>query len=213
MGGKHFESDAAFVSSARAEVHRLAEAGLTPKSRLLDWGCGAGRLAIGTLEEWDGVAAYLGVDVQGHLVDWARRHVVHPGYDFTHVNVLNARYNPDGERRRSIPGADQGFDAFYAYSVFSHMGSHDVRAYLREVRRLLDPLGFAFVTAFTEPAVAPETENPAGYGPLEWSGPLHCVRFSEDEWSDMVVTAGLAIRTYEHGHETDGQSLYVLSRA
>ncbi|MGN6612891.1 MAG: hypothetical protein ACTHLJ_14050, partial [Angustibacter sp.] len=85
MGGRHFETDEAFVSSARQEVRRLAAVGLTRESRLLDWGCGAGRLALGTLEEWGGVARYDGVDVQEHLIRWAQQHLRHPGYTFTHV--------------------------------------------------------------------------------------------------------------------------------
>ncbi|KQX69919.1 bifunctional 2-polyprenyl-6-hydroxyphenol methylase/3-demethylubiquinol 3-O-methyltransferase UbiG [Angustibacter sp. Root456] len=213
MGGRHFETDEAFIGSARQEVRRLAAAGLTRESRLLDWGCGAGRLALGTLEEWGGVVRYHGVDVQEHLIRWAQKHIQHPGYSFTHVNVQNARYNPSGSARHSIPAESGAYDAFYAYSVFSHMGSQDAGPYLAEVARLLAPGGFAFVTAFVEPDVEPEAENPAGYGPLQWTGPLHCVRFSQDRWAELVEQAGLRVRSTEHGQETDGQSLYVLERS
>jgi SAM-dependent methyltransferase len=213
MGGAHFASDDDFVASARAEVRRLAEEGLSRESRLLDWGCGAGRMALGTIEEWGGLRSYHGVDVQQHLIRWARRHIQHPGYTFTHVDVRNARYNPTGASERTIPGESAAYDAFYAYSVFSHMGSEDVGPYLGEVARLLAPGGFAFVTAFTESDVEPEAENPAGYGPLTWSGPLHCVRFSQDRWDELVATAGLRTRSSIHGQETDGQSRYVLEQA
>ena len=51
MGGKHFKNDAAFIKTAVRDVKRLEKyAGLTKDSRLLDWGCGAGRLAVGVRE-------------------------------------------------------------------------------------------------------------------------------------------------------------------
>ena len=48
MGGAHFREDSDFVAAAIRDVALLQRhAGLTRESRLLDWGCGAGRLAVG----------------------------------------------------------------------------------------------------------------------------------------------------------------------
>jgi len=88
----------------------------------------------------------------------------------------------------------------------------DTAAYLGEVSRLLKPGGRAFVTAFVEEGVPDVEENPAGYGPLEWSGPLHCVRFDKAFFEGMVRAAGLEVDSLEHGQETDGQSLYILRK-
>jgi cyclopropane fatty-acyl-phospholipid synthase-like methyltransferase len=214
MGGKHFRSDEAFVDSATAEVRRLQElVDLKPDSRLLDWGCGAGRLAIGIAEQMGRIGLYHGVDIQKHLIDWAQRHLgSREGFQFTHVDLANPRYNPSGSHHRTIPGADGDYDAFYAYSVFSHLLSEDTAAYLGEVARLLRPGGKAFVTAFVEDGVEDEAENPEGYGPLKWSGPLHCVRFNRDFFEGMVKEAGLSVESLAHGQETDGQSLYILRK-
>lgn len=214
MGGAHFRRDDTFVSSAVAEVGRLEEAiGLNPSSRLLDWGCGAGRLAVGVVERMGRIDHYHGVDIQKHLVDWAQRHLGdRPGFTFTHVDLANPRYNPGGSRERTIPGATGDYDGFYAYSVFSHLMGDDSAAYLVEVSRLLAPGGRAFVTAFVEEDVPDEEENPAGYGPLQWSGPLHCVRFERGFFEDLVRVAGLEVEGLERGGETDGQSLYVLRK-
>lgn len=214
MGGAHFRQDETFVSSAVAEVGRLEERiGLNPSSRLLDWGCGAGRLAVGVVERMGRIDRYHGVDIQKHLVDWAQRHLGdRPGFTFTHVDLANPRYNPGGSHERTIPGASGDYDGFYAYSVFSHLMGDDTAAYLVEVSRLLAPGGRAFVTAFVEEDVPDEEENPAGYGPLQWSGPLHCVRFERGFFEDMVRVAGLEVEALEHGGETDGQSLYILRK-
>lgn len=210
MGGRNFRTNHDFVTSAVAEVDRLRERGLTGRSRLLDWGCGAGRLAIGLKESPVSVASYHGVDVQKPVIAWARRHLADDTYEFTHVNAANARYNPDGSRLRRIPGDDDSYDVFYANSVFSHLDSEDVDAYLKEVDRLLSPGGFAFFTAFVEDDVEPEMENPPGYGPLKWSGPLHCVRYERGFFEDMIGAAGLTVREFSHGTRSDGQSLYVV---
>lgn len=210
MGGEHFRDDAAFVSSAVAEVRRLEAHGLRPESRLIDWGCGAGRLAIGCIESGNPVAGYHGVDVQRPLIRWAQRHLTRPGMSFTHVDVANARYNPHGQFATGIPGDTAHYNAFYAYSVFSHLTGRDAAAYLREVRRLLRADGFAFLTAFVESDVVVERENPPGYGPMDWRGALHCVRFSRDFFERMIADAGLRVEVFEHGRETDGQSLFVL---
>lgn len=214
MGGAHFRHDEAFVTSAVDEVGRLEERiGLGPSSRLLDWGCGAGRLAVGIVERVGRIDHYHGVDVQKHLIDWAQRHLGdRPGFTFTHVDLANPRYNPGGSLERMIPGATGYYDVFYAYSVFSHLMGEDTAAYLCEVSRVLAPGGRAFLTAFVEEGVPDQEENPVGYGPLEWSGPLHCVRFERGFFEGMVRAAGLEVDSLDHGQETDRQSLYLLSK-
>ncbi|QNK80973.1 bifunctional 2-polyprenyl-6-hydroxyphenol methylase/3-demethylubiquinol 3-O-methyltransferase UbiG [Nakamurella sp. PAMC28650] len=213
MGGKHFQTDAGFVSEARKDVARLLENGYSPSEPLLDWGCGAGRLAVGALETLSNFVGYDGVDVQADLIRWAQRHIARPGVTFKWVDVSNARYNPRGTAQRVIPGGDGHYGTFYAYSVFSRMVTADVQGYLSEILRLLRPTGFAFVTAFVESDVAKETENPQGYGPLVWRGPLHCVRSDLGYFTEMVERAGLRITGHQHGTETDGQSAMILRPA
>jgi cyclopropane fatty-acyl-phospholipid synthase-like methyltransferase len=210
MGGRHFVDNSAFVASAVKDVERLADFGLKKDSSLLDWGCGAGRLAIGLLEKWGGIAYYHGMDVQKPLGRWAEHHLARPGMDFSWVDVANARYNPDGSSERRISVKSSDYDAFYAYSVLSHMDGAEVAGYLVEIKRLLRPNGFALVTAFVEDDVSNEMENPTGYGPLAWVGPMHCVRFSREFFDSLIARASLTVAHFEHGQETDGQSLYVL---
>ena len=213
MGGKHFKNDAAFIKTAVRDVRRLEKyAGLTTQSSLLDWGCGAGRLAIGVREHLGRVADYHGVDVQAELVDWAEANLAGPGFRFTCVDVSNERYNHDGTPERTLAADPGSVDVFYAYSVFSHMNDEDTPAYLGLIGEALAPAGKAFVTCFVEEDVAAWEENPGGYGPLEWKGRLHCTRFSRRHFEDHVNAAGLAVDRFEYGGETDGQSLYVLRR-
>ena len=216
MGGKHFKNDDAFIRTAVRDVKRLERlAGLTAESRLLDWGCGAGRLAVGVREHFSNrrIADYHGVDVQPDLISWARENLTAPGFRFTCVDVANERYNPAGLPDRTLAADPESVDVFHAYSVFSHMNDDDTAAYLHLIAEALSPGGKAFVTSFVEGGVPDWEENPEGYGPLEWKGRLHCTRFARSHFENLAAEAGMAVDRFVYGRETDGQSLYVLRRA
>lgn len=216
QGGEHFQCDEAFVASAVAEAHRLFDLvpGQPSETSVLDFGCGAGRLAIGLLEAGTVPASYVGVDVQKDHVAWCRRQISRSNghFSFHLLDAQNERYNPSGAAPRSLPFEDDQFTAFYAYSVFSHMRSNDVSKYLAEAHRVLRPGGIALITAFVETGCPAEEENPAGYGPWDtWDGPLHCVRFSVNFIAELITAAEMKWIGYRHGSDTDGQSLIVLS--
>lgn len=213
MGGVHFKNDREFVRTAVRDVERLEQyCGLTQDSALLDWGCGAGRLAVGVRAHLERVRDYHGVDVQPELIAWAQANLAAAGFRFTCVDVGNERYNPDGSQERTIAAEPSSVDVFYAYSVFSHMNDVDTPAYLALIGQALAPTGKALVTCFVEEDVPDWVENPEGYGPLDWTGRLHCTRFARRHFEEHVHAAGLAVDRFEYGQETDGQSLYVLRR-
>jgi cyclopropane fatty-acyl-phospholipid synthase-like methyltransferase len=214
MGGAHFATDEDFVAGGVRDVRLLAEvAGLERGSRLLDWGCGAGRLAIGVKHEWGHVADYHGVDVQKKLIRWAKNHLADDHTRFTLVDQHNDRYNPEGKPKRRIPADPGSVDVLYSYSVFSHMLTEDVAGYAQVMARVLAPGGRIWLTAFVEDDVPDCVENPQDYLKLDWRGPLHCVRFDRGFFESLVSAAGLRVDRFEHGQETDGQSMYVLAHA
>jgi SAM-dependent methyltransferase len=219
FGGAHFARDEDFVHSGEEEAKRLTVwCGLGAQSRVLDVGCGPGRLPIGILRTAGDIAAYRGIDVSRTPIEWCSRHIqlAHPSFQFLHINVRNDRYNPSGESlndRFRLPFPSGSFDIIYLYSVFSHMGTEDVQRYLREYARLLAPDGSVFLTAFVEEAVPSMEENPQGYGNLQWKGALHCVRFESGFFAALVRGAGLQIVRQSHGTETDGQSAFLLHHA
>jgi cyclopropane fatty-acyl-phospholipid synthase-like methyltransferase len=213
MGGAHFRSDQKFVAGAVRDVRRLVRrAGLTEESSLLDWGCGAGRLAVGVKKELGHVRDYHGVDVQPELLNWAADNLSDEHTRFTLVDQHNERYNPGGETTYDIPAAADRVDVLYSYSEFSHMLTDDVRGYAGTIARILATEGRAFMTAFVEEGVPDCEENPEDYLKLEWKGPLHCVRFDRRFLESQLYDAGLAVDEFVHGRETDGQSLYILRR-
>jgi len=213
MGGAHFRKDADFVASGVRDVKLLRRrAGLGRRKRLLDWGCGAGRLAIGVKHLLGHVEDYHGVDVQPDLLYWARDHLADAHTRFTLVDQRNARYNPDGDETYAIPADPGSVDVLYSYSVFSHMLSPDVAGYSRTIAEVLAPEGRALMTAFVEEDVPDCVENPADYRQLAWKGALHCVRFNRRFFEQTAYEAGLAVEEFVYGRETDGQSMYVFRR-
>lgn len=219
LGGAHFRDDATFVASGRAEARKLAKRlGIDASASVLDVGCGVGRLPIGMLAEWGSPRDYVGVDVNRVSIEWCVRNLEarHPELRFVHLDVANERYNRGGrpiDDSFRLPFEADRFDAIFLYSVFSHMESDDVRTYLGEFRRLLRPGGGVLLTAFVEEGVPASEANPRDYGPLRWSGPLHCIRFSRQFFDEMVAETGLTVVSFEHGTETDGQSAICLRLA
>lgn len=208
QGGEHFADNASFVQSGVQEARHLeAYCGLASETRLLELGCGAGRLAIGLIEAAAVPRSYVGLEVQSRHVAWCNRQIASrdPRFRFELVNTANNRYNPQGVDEYKYPVDDRCIDLFYAYSVLSHMTSQEVRRHLQEIARVLCPDGIVCLTAFIEQGVENEVVNPSS-GDAVWSGPLHCVRYSDTYFEKMVLECGLVIQRLDRGSATDGQS-------
>jgi ubiquinone/menaquinone biosynthesis C-methylase UbiE len=216
LGGSEFKDDKFFLASARAEAGRLVEhCGLSKECRVLDVGCGVGRLPIGILDHVGEIQCYWGVDVDNGSVRWCNRHIhrPHPMFQFQHIEVLNRRYNASGrplDQSFRFDFDDQAFHTIYLYSVFSHMKTEDILVYLREFNRLLRPNGSIFLTAFIEEAVPNMSENPVGYR-MNWHGALHCVRYEKAFFWALLEEAGFTVTRFVYAQETDGQSALYLS--
>lgn len=210
LGGEEFKDDSYFLASARAEAERLRNhCNYQPGHKLLDVGCGVGRLPIGILAQTTSLAGYTGVDVDRFSIKWCEKYLK-SGADFHVVNVLNRRYNPDGLPLHGdfhFPYRDHGFDVIYLYSVFSHMMPADVTVYLAEFHRLLKPTGTLFLTAFVEDEVPDVSENPAGYR-MRWALPLHCVRYSKQFFTGLLARQGFGVKRFDYAQETNGQSAF-----
>jgi SAM-dependent methyltransferase len=130
----------------------LVELGrLRPDERVLDIGCGTGRVAR-PLTAYLGKGSYDGLDIVGRSIAWCRRaYRDFPSFRFHHADLFNRAYNCAGAdiaAEYRFPFDDASFDFVLLTSVFTHMLAHDTRHYLREIARLLAPGGRVFITAF-----------------------------------------------------------------
>jgi SAM-dependent methyltransferase len=127
--------------------------GLEPGHRVLDVGCGVGRMAVPLTRYIAGGGAYEGFDVAAKEVAWCERNISarNPSFRFRHVDLHNARYHPAGRLRPAEfawPYADASFDFALATSVFTHMRQAGADRYLAEIARVLRPGGRLFATYF-----------------------------------------------------------------
>ncbi len=143
-----------FRSSGDVLVERLVQvAGLTPTSRVLDVGCGIGRLAVALADFLGEDGAYDGLDIVPSGIEWCNGHIAarRANFRFTLADVFNKEYNPKGRVPPSafaFPYADASFDVVVLASVFTHMLPEDMEHYVAEFARVLKPGGRCFATFF-----------------------------------------------------------------
>jgi SAM-dependent methyltransferase len=129
-------------------------AGLRPDHRVLDIGCGFGRMArplAGFLDPAAG--SYRGFDVDARGIDWCARRYAgrYPHFRFEAADLRNGVYNPAGTRAAEhyrFPYADDSFDLAFATSVFTHLLAPAAERYLAEAARVLAPGGRLLGTFF-----------------------------------------------------------------
>lgn len=142
-----------FVASGdRLAAQIVAACGLRPDERVLEVGCGIGRIARPLTRHLSAAGTWDGFDVVPRAIAWCERaYAGHPNFRFHHADVHNAKYHPRGRIAAGeyrFPFADASFDVIYLTSVFTHMLRPDVEHYTDEIARVLAPGGRAFLTYF-----------------------------------------------------------------
>ncbi len=126
-------------------------AGLAPGDRVLEIGCGIGRMARVLAPVLRPPGSYDGFDVVASGIDWCRAHYVDTAapFRFAHADLRNAAYNPNGRCAADdyrFPYDDGSFDLVLATSVFTHLLAPIADRYLSEAARVLAPGGRLFAT-------------------------------------------------------------------
>lgn len=123
------EIGAMAVEAIDAGLHD-AGSSLDAKRRILDFGCGCGRV----LRHLAGLDAELrGVDVNSRLVRWSQSNL-----PFAHCEVCAAE--------PPLPFEPETFDLVYAISVFTHLPEQAQLRWIEELRRVLAPGGHLVLT-------------------------------------------------------------------
>jgi ubiquinone/menaquinone biosynthesis C-methylase UbiE len=133
--------------------HFIELANLEPHNRVLDVGCGLGRMAVPLTSYLSEKGEYWGFDIVQEGVNWCNDHISKKfrNFHFLHSDVYNKHYNVNGKTQAQnfqFPFDDEFFDFIFLTSVFTHMLSSDLENYLSEIVRVLKPLGKCFITFF-----------------------------------------------------------------
>ena len=185
-------------------------AGLQPDERVLDVGCGIGRMAR-PLAGWLDGGTYDGFDPNAVGIGWCQSRYP-ANFRFTLVDLYNRRYHPTGTVKASevrFPYDDDAFDFAVLASVLTHLLEDEAAHYLRETARVLRPGGRALATLFLLDDASREAiagarsalrflQPEAHVAVLRDDVPEEAVAYDERWLREQAAQAGLSVREPVH---------------
>lgn len=199
--------------------------GLRPTDRVLDVGCGIGRMARALTGYLAAEGRYEGFDIVPEGIEWCRTRITpqHPNFHFQLADVHNTHYNPGGRQAPSayrFPFAAGSFDFVFLTSVFTHMVREDMEHYASEIARVLAPGGRVLATYFllTEESRALVSAGrsafplPCGDDEVRWSvpgDPAAAIAFDEALVRRVFAERGLVPHAPVQYGSWCGRSQYV----
>lgn len=151
---KIFVGDASFRKPGEEFLRYFLElGGLKPDERVLDVGCGIGRMAVPLTRYLSPRGEYRGFDIVKEGIDWCQGRISpkFPNFHFQLLDIYNRNYNPGGTLRAHecrFPCETGYFDFVLLTSVFTHMLPADMENYFSEIARVLKRGGRCLITFF-----------------------------------------------------------------
>jgi SAM-dependent methyltransferase len=190
---------------------------LAPSGRVLDIGCGPGRIAAHLARHLED-GSYEGFDIAPRSIRWCQRRITprHPGFRFQLADIRNPQYNRTGSqeaRNYDFPYSTGEFDLALAASVFTHMRPGEIARYISEAGRVLKPGGLLLASFFllnedTQQRVLAsgsrrlgevQSDDGIGYRSDDPRVPEHMIAVFEPDVREMYDGAGLVVESIHYG--------------
>jgi len=189
--------------------------GLKPGHKVLDIGCGIGRMALPLTGYLSTEGSYDGFDIVKSGINWCNKHIAsrYPNFRFQYTGLYNSLYNTADKADAGnfvFPYPDQRFDFVFLTSVFTHMMPAEVEQYINEIGRVMKPGATCLMSLFI---VNCESEDLMIRQPNHMNFPvnkgfyrLHSVQVDtanvayDEEWLlDKLENANLKMETIKYG--------------
>lgn len=120
-------------------------------SRVLDFGCGCGRLARQMMLQRNPPHEYCGLDLNQTAIEWCLENLSphRSGFAFRHLDVRNPQFNPHASHERMpFLVSKNHYTLVVAHSVFTHIIERDIEFYFNECADALALNGLLWSTWF-----------------------------------------------------------------
>ena len=194
---------------------------------VLELACNHGRTNLALLDYLRPPGRYEGLDILPKHIEFAQSkiHKRYPIFNFTHADINNKLYNPNGRLKAEdyiFPYPEDRFDIIYAASLFTHLLPPDCANYFKQSRRVLREPGQCLFSFFvldwyrgsgTSVAQIYEFDHPlegfqgaAVYNPR---APEHVIAYSVSAIERMASDAGLKVKRILPGYWSNTHQLSV----
>lgn len=152
--GEIFTGYTNFEQSGNSFVdHAVKKCQVAADHKILDVGCGVGRIAVPFTKILNENGRYEGFDIFPGGINWCTREITsrYPNFRFTLADIYNKEYNPKGRAEASnykFPYHEGLFDLVMLNSVFTHMLPNDIQNYFSEIARVLKKGGKCWISFF-----------------------------------------------------------------
>ncbi len=198
-----------FILTGESTFRTLKTQGLKPTDRVLDLGCGIGRMAIPMVGWLEGGGSYDGLDITLDKIRYCNRTIARraSNFRFHHADIYSQYYNPKATTQAKdyrFPFPDASFDFVLLMSVFTHMLPEDMENYLSEVSRVMAPGGNSVITFYLTEATrgAPWHRVSDVCEIFDPAKPEHGVLYVQDYIKDCYQRNGLSISNLVHGTQS-----------
>ena len=226
-----------YYKVGEADIARLKRfGGLNPSSRVLDIGCGLGRVAWPLARELGPDGSYDGFDAAEPYIEWCSNGLAldPQRVRFHWFDLYSSVYNPHGKlhgENLKFPWPDGTFTLAIAMSLFTHISAAATSNYLRETARTLEKGGKLYASFFVldnesrammkELELFPHFTHETEHGLLaDPDSPDAAIAFDAEWLYQVFVECGFAFEQYLPGtwrfhgaaHDATYQDLVVVRR-